>query len=82
MALRNLRDCQLVTLKPGQYWRARLNNPYVPADLKLKEPTSALLIEFQGLRRDGHEDDECWHALVGGQVVLVWESSFDKTEKA
>ena len=70
---------RLVTLKPGVYWKVDVESSYVPlprasTSVELKDPTNALLLEFQGKHRG---KDECWHALVDGQVILVWGSSFD-----
>ncbi len=79
MAIDNLSKNRLVTLKPGRYWK--VNGQTDDDDrrgLELKDPTNALLLEFQG----NHSDrSECWHALVDGQVILVWESSFDEEIK-
>ena len=68
---------RLVTLRAGRYWKV------APAGLSpchrfdLKKPTPALLLEFQG----NHSDhSECWHALVFGKVILVWESDFNNED--
>lgn len=78
MRLQNSNNCRLVTLQPGKYWRV---DPHQLSPLQLIEPTNALLVEFQG--RHGRfnglsTSDECWHALVGGDLVLVWETDFHK----
>lgn len=83
MSLSNAAQNRLVTLKPGTYWRVEPRDFTQHADLRLTEPTNALLIEFQG-RHGGNrnENDECWHALVDGEVILVWGSSFNDSSKA
>jgi len=75
----NLSKNRLVTLKPGRYWRVDAQDgASKPAGVDLKGPTNALLLEFQGAH---HDRSECWHALVDGKVILVWESSFDEEIK-
>ncbi len=79
MAIDNLSKNRLVTLKPGRYWKVNVQtSDEVSMGVELKDPTNALLLEFQG----NHSDrSECWHALVDGQVILVWESNFDDEVK-
>ena len=76
MDINNLTKNRLVTLKPGRYWKVNMQSGDDQSrGVELKGPTNALLLEFQG----NHPDrSECWHALVDGQVILVWESSFDE----
>ena len=62
---------KLVTLHPGRYWKV---DP-IHDSVVIKDPTNALLLDFQGRHKD---KSECWHALVNGQVILVWESNFSK----
>lgn len=66
---------QLVTLHPGKYWKVDELAVGNGDSVVLKRPTNALLLELQGRHKDS---SECWHALVNGQVILVWESSFSK----
>jgi len=73
--INNLTKNRLVTLKPGRYWKVNTQSGDDKSrGIELKDPTNALLLEFQGSHLD---HSECWHALVDGQVILVWESSFD-----
>ena len=74
MDINNLANNRLVTLKPGRYWKVNVQHG-TERGFELKDPTNALLLEFQGNHPD---QSECWHALVDGQVILVWESNFDK----
>ena len=61
---------RLVWLQPGQY-------PIIKAEsttnkiLEVNEPKQALLLEWQGKRKDIAGD--CWYALVEGDVVIAWE---------
>ncbi len=75
MAIDNFSKNRLVTLKPGRYWKVNSQSGNDETKgFEIKDPTNALLLEFQGSHSDR---SECWHALVDGQVILVWESSFD-----
>ena len=61
---------QLVKLRSGQYFIVPgANRPAVgrPA-VSLLEETNAVLLDKQG--------KQCWHALVDGQVLLVWDHNF------
>lgn len=62
---------KLVTLHPGKYWMVDPENDTVI----IKDPTNALLLDLQGRHKDS---SECWHALVNGHVILVWDSNFSK----
>ena len=61
---------QLVKLKSGTYFTvpgAGTSTTPKPS-LSLFENTNAVLLERQG--------KQCWHALVDGQVLLVWDHNF------
>lgn len=62
---------KLVTLHPGKYWKVDPEH----ATMVIKNPTNALLLDLQGRHKNS---SECWHALVNGQVILVWDSSFSE----
>ena len=74
-----LKSCKkenmLVTLHPGKYWKVKTCSHSPEPGVEIKAPTNALLLEFQGCHKD---ESECWHALVDGQIILVWESNFSK----
>lgn len=61
---------QLVKLRSGQYFivpgigKSATGRPAV----SLVEETNAVLLDKQG--------KQCWHALVDGQVLLVWDHNF------
>jgi hypothetical protein len=61
---------QLTKLLPGSYFivpgvgKTAIGRPSV----SLIEETSAVLLEQQG--------KTCWHALVDGQALLVWDHNF------
>ena len=65
---------RLVTLRPGRYWKVNSQDSN-QTGIDIRRPTNALLLEFQGYHSKS-TDQECWHALVDGEVILVWESSF------
>lgn len=81
MAVNNTTRGRLVTLRPGRYWKVHTSsNKESSPDLDIAEPTSALLLEFQGNQYNSSyvpKNEACWHALVGGSVILVWESHFN-----
>jgi len=61
---------QLVKLRSGQYFIVPGTGKPVsgrPA-INLLEETNAVLLDKQG--------KQCWHALVDGQVLLVWDHNF------
>ena len=82
MEVTNTTKGRLVTLRPGRYWTVHPpvdSNPIRGIDIA--KPTSALLLEFQGKQYNSSyvpKNETCWHALVGGTVILVWESHFEK----
>lgn len=61
---------QLVKLQAGTYFtvpsmsKTKTGRP----SMNLLEETSAVLLDRQG--------KQCWHALVDGQVLLVWNHNF------
>jgi len=71
---------RLVTLVAGQYWKTTDISSGPPA-VNLAEPTTALLLEYQGSTHTSFGDD-CWQALVDGETIVVWSSSFcEKNDK-
>lgn len=71
---------RLVTLRAGRYWKTT-DTTLGPPDVNLSEPTTALLLEYQGNAKP-RSGDNCWQALVGGETIVVWSSSFcEKVEK-
>jgi len=77
MPLIDEKDGRLVTLKPGRYFAA-----YHDASFKIQfdEPTTALLLECQG-KKTWNSEETCWHALVDGDVILVWDDNFMEGER-
>jgi hypothetical protein len=65
---------KLVTLKPGSYLRAPLRSDSHAPFVHLDEETSALLLDFQGTPI-GPSAKSLWHALAGGDVLLVWDDT-------
>ena len=76
----NEKDGRLVTLKPGRYFKATRGGEVMPLKLQFDEPTSALLLKYQG-KKTWNSEETCWHALVGGDVVLVWDDNFTEGER-
>lgn len=74
------KDGRLVTLKPGKYFKASIPAGSHPSKIKFDKPTTALLVEYQG-RKTSNSDETCWYALVDGDVVLVWDDSFDGDDR-
>jgi len=69
------KDGRLVTLKPGQYFKANFSTGSHPSKIQFDKPTTALLLEYQG-KKTWDSEETCWYALVGGDVVLVWDDNF------
>ena len=61
---------RLTWLQPGQYPIVESKSPSNKI-LEIDEPKQALLLEWQGKRKDIAGD--CWYALVDGDVVIAWE---------
>ena len=80
MAINNSTRGRLVTLRPVRYWKVNVQpGEQSSRGLDIVEPTSALLLEFQGKHNGSYvpkDNETCWHALVDGTVILVWESHF------
>ena len=80
VATNNTTRGRLVTLRPGRYWKVHSVSRTSPTlSIDIDNPTSALLLEFQGKQYNSDyvpNNEACWHALVGGNVILVWESHF------
>jgi hypothetical protein len=68
-------ESRLVTLHPGKYWKVGAPEHSNDIRVTIREPTNALLLEFQGYHQ---YEVEAWHALVHGHVLLVWESNFNR----
>ena len=80
MAVINSTNGRLVTLRPGRYWKVYTGpGENTSQGIDINVPTNALLLEFQGKHNSSYvpNNETCWHALVGGSVILVWESHFD-----
>jgi hypothetical protein len=79
MVINNITKNRLVTLRAGRYWKVDPHGGMrdLGQRFDLKKPTPALLLEFQGNHSD---QSECWHALVFGKVILVWETDFNNED--
>jgi hypothetical protein len=62
----------LVFLKSGKYFKV---SPLPPDDknkfFEIEEQAQGILLEHQGILRDAN----CWHVLVDGTVILVWDDN-------
>ena len=86
MAVNDSTKGRLVTLRPGRYWKVNVQSGEQSSrNIDIVEPTNALLLEFQGKHNGSYvprDNETCWHALVGGTVILVWESHFDSRNES
>jgi hypothetical protein len=80
MPLIDEKDGRLVTLKPGRYFTAYRNGEIASFKIQFDEPTTALLLECQG-KKAWNSEETCWHALVDGDVILVWDDNFTEGER-
>lgn len=74
------KDGRLVTLNPGKYFSAYCDGEASPLKIQFDEPTTALLLECQG-KKTWNSEETCWHALVDGDVILVWDDNFTEGER-
>ena len=66
----------LVSIKPGSY--PIISSPKeTRAFRSLDEITQGLLVEFQGRNRAADKSD-CWYALVGGEILVVWDDQLEE----
>jgi len=80
MPLIDEKDGRLVTLKPGRYFAADHAGEIASLKIQFDEPTTALLLEYQG-KKTWNSEETCWHALVDGDVILVWDDNFTEGER-